>query len=288
MTQALFEASIEVPEATGNTYAMDVTIHGDPTFRHVATGEVLHGQVGPWQEAWQLYLNPSGLLSRKGKVTVYDAGMGCGAQLLATYETFQNNRDLLEMTVVSFDLEKAGLHLLRAHIHEFPYAVPYEALLDAMLASDTVELLVDGRVFRWQFVRGDFRETIKTPGLPKADLVYYDFFSPASQPWLWTLAVLEPLFRACSHEAKFITYASATCVRALLAASGFHVGLGIPSGRKKNSTMAAMRFEDLEEPLLPGWKKTFLTSHRPFTEAASQEEQDEIRVKVVTHPQFCR
>lgn len=287
-------APVEIPSPEGNAYALEMTIHGDPTFRHIATGEVLHGQVGPWKEALQLYVGPAGLAERTEPAVVFDVGMGCGAQLLAAYEAFEANPRFPALSVVSFDLEKAGLVALREHSAAFPHAARNASLIDAMIASDEVErALPDGRTFRWRFLRGDFKEVIAraargdlAASVPKADFVFYDFFSPASHPSLWSVAVFRDLRSLCGPRARLATYAGATCVRAALSAAGFYVGLGIPSGRKKNSTEAAVDPRDLGSPLPRAWRVTFLTSHKPFVEGASEEEQKAVREGVLANPQF--
>jgi tRNA U34 5-methylaminomethyl-2-thiouridine-forming methyltransferase MnmC len=278
----------------GNVYALELTVHGDPTFRHVATGEVLHGQVGPWKEALQLYVEPSGLRHAQGEWTLLDAGMGCAAQLLASVEAFEKNKNLKKLRVASFDLEKKGLEALLAHQEEFPFAKRNAGLIEKMIQVDFfVHTLDDGRQLEWKFFAGDFVEKIHdfsdwSEANPnwKADLIYYDFFSPTSHPHLWSLTLLERVYESCAPEAKIITYASATCVRAVLLAAGFYVGLGIPSGRKKNSTMGATKLDALEEPLPPKWKGTFLNSHKPYVDDLDEESQKSIEDRIRNHPQF--
>lgn len=273
----------------GNSYEPAVTDKGIPTFRHRATGEFLHGQAGPWQEAWNLYIHPSRMAEHAGDLVVHDVGMGCAAQLFAAYEAFQNNPRLRHLHVVSFDLEKGGLTALQTFLERFPHLMPYADLLGAMLLSDQVErTLPDGRTFTWQFVGGDYQETLprEAARLAKANLIFYDFFSPASHSPLWTFRMFEHVFAAAADDARLMTYSCATAVRAALAASGFFVGYGIASGKKARTTVAARRFTDLAEPLPPQWLTTFQRSHIPFLEAESAEDREKIRHALASHPQF--
>ena len=275
--------------AEGNSYVRDVTESGVRTFRHVATGEVLHGQVGPWKEAWQLYVTPAGLATRIGEVTVWDLGLGCGAQLLACLEAFLGNPALTRCDVLSFDLEKDGLTALLEDKHDHAHALSYEDALRRFIAAapgETVEIESGGRVFRWRFVGGDIRDTIDGTDYPPADFFFYDFFSSANYPWLWRRALFSSLRRNSTPNARLITYASATAARSAIAAGGFYLGLGIPSGRKVNSTVGACRLEDLDDPLPNRWRETFLTSHKPFLEDESDAEKAEITRRIREHPQF--
>ncbi|MCA2959736.1 MAG: hypothetical protein IOD12_05750 [Silvanigrellales bacterium] len=280
---------VETAAPEGNAYVRDVTVHGVPTFRHVATGEVLHGQVGPWKEAWQLYLEPSDLLHRKGEATVYDLGLGCGAQLLACLDAFKRNPDLSNCEVVSFDLEKAGLVALLADATSHPHALAHKDDLERFVQADdasVVEVHKGARVFRWRFLRGDFRETMLRDDLPLADFFFFDFFSPSSHPWLWRPSVFRRLRELSTPQARLITYASATCARTAIVSGGFYIGYGIPSGRKVKSTVGACRLEDLDEPFPPKWRDTFLASHKPFLPDASDEEKAEVTESLLSHPQF--
>jgi tRNA U34 5-methylaminomethyl-2-thiouridine-forming methyltransferase MnmC len=293
------------PATDGNSYVLDVTVGGDSTFRHVATGEVLHGQVGPWKEAWNLYVTPAGLSTRAGEVVVYDLGLGCGAQLLATLAAFRGNPALRHCTVVSFDLEDGGLRALAAEIQNFPYAQAYAEdialFLDAsrrasegrgQSGDEGHDALVervepDGRTFQWRFVRGDFCETIVRDDLPPADVIFFDFFSPARHPWLWRRRIFEALRERSTERALLFTYTSASAARATLAAGGFFVGLSPPSGKKVKSTVGARTHADLLDPLPASWKRTFLTSHKGFLEGESDEEKAAITERIVAHPQFA-
>lgn len=279
----------EIPEPEGNAYVRDVTIHGVPTFRHVATGEVLHGQVGPWKEAWQLYLEPAGLLTREGAVTVYDLGLGCGAQVLACLEAFKKNPGLTQCDVVSFDLEKAGLTALLADAADHPHALAHIEDLERFVRAgddDIVEVREGARVFRWRFLRGDFRATMLRDDLPQADFFFFDFFSPSSHPWLWRPAVFQRLRALATSRARLITYASATCARTAIVSGGFYIGYGIPSGRKVKSTVGACALEDLADPFPAKWRDTFLASHKPFLPDATEEEKAEVTARLLAHPQF--
>jgi len=277
----------------GNQYEPCETASGVKTFRHVATGEILHGQVGPWKEAWTLYVEPSGLPRARGNVVVYDLGLGCGAQLLAAFEAFFANTALTRLDVVSFDLEKSGLELLRSQLDDHPYAAPHAALLDAMISRDMVETRSpDGRLATWRFVAGDYRDTIRAPeaggawDLPLADVIFFDFFSPSSHPWLWHLEAMRNLRARSSERACLYSYTSATRGRATMAAAGFFLGLGEPSGMKKNSTIAACRIEDLTSPLPARWRDTFLTSQAAYLDDEPEAARIEIREAILSHPQF--
>ena len=276
-------------DSDGNEYILTTTASGIATFRHVLTGETLHGQVGPYEEAWSLYVASSGLLSHQGDAVVFDLGMGCAAQVFACLDAVTENPALTNLRIVSFDLEKKGLSALLNHLGHFPFAREHETFLKLMCDQNEIHVtLPTGQTIHWQFVEGDFCKSITAaPGtFGFADYLFYDFFSAANQPHLWTLDLFEHLFAHTSASALLVTYSSATCTRAVMAAAGFYVGLGIVSGKKMKSTLAARKLERLAEPLPPKWKNTFFTSHKPFCSAETAEGQIKIAEKIKAHPQF--
>ena len=54
-------------------------------------------------------------------------------------------------------------------------------------------------------------------------LVYFDAFSPETQPELWTQEVFEKVYRSLVAEGVLVTYCSKGIVRRALTAAGFKV-----------------------------------------------------------------
>ena len=272
----------------GNKYELAKTMHGDFTFKHLETSEILHEQVGPRQEAERLYVEQSGIReTSQSHYVVYDIGMGCGAQLFAMHDAFLANKNILKLTIVSFDLEKEGLRLLLENIQYFPYLNENVALINLLLKTDHLHYSVSNlKEFEWIFLKGDFNKLSDNDlnFLPNADVVCYDFFSPAKHPYLWTYSNFKKLFAKSNLNSVLITYSSATAVRAALLAAGYFVGFGAISGKKAKSTVATRKLENLLEPLPVAWKNTFAASSAKF----SKQETDKniIQQKINSHPQW--
>lgn len=274
-------------DKSGNFYRLTQIDSGDYTFEHLQTGELLHSHIGPFQEAWSLYVEGAGLPTASGEVTVYDAGMGCASQLIALRTCFQRNTKLDLVRVVSFDLEKLGLNALLENIDKFDFAKPHEEFLKKCLEIDFVtECDERGRRFEWSFQRGDFCKTIQDKNLPPADVVFYDFFSPVSHPELWCLETTKNLFERTSENAILLTYSSATAIRASLLGAGFFVGLGKKTGTKRFTTFASRKLESVETPLTHEWVKTFERSHLPFLNCETPQGREAIVANIKTHAQF--
>jgi tRNA U34 5-methylaminomethyl-2-thiouridine-forming methyltransferase MnmC len=277
------------PNDAGNDYAIGETSNGIPTFFHLSTGETLHGQVGPWQEAQHLYIPLSRLEHRSGRVVVHDLGLGCATLALAALDAFLRNQKLVEMEILSFDLENKGVEMLLQNIEKFSFASPFRLFLEEFFSKGETEITTpDGRKARWRFCKGDFVETsgIELSEKHKANVVFLDFFSPKSAPSLWAYRVVKNIFSNSATNAIVITSSGATSTRAVLAAAGFFVGLAPASGKRSHSTVAAKQLADLNSPLPQKWLQTFRLSHVPFCDAEDDCSKKIIKQNLEVHPQF--
>ncbi|MGC4122719.1 MAG: MnmC family methyltransferase [Myxococcales bacterium] len=118
----------------------------------------------------------------------------------------------------------------------------------------------------------------------RADVVFWDPFSPKANPSLWSAALFAALRERCSPDAMVFTYSNATSTRGALLLAGFFVGYGAPSGAKEETTVAAMRLQDLARPLDDRWFGRLERSTVPFPPDAPAAALDRVR----QHPQFRR
>ena len=90
---------------------------------------------------------------------------------------------------------------------------------------------------------------------PPPHAIFYDAFSPAKNPAMWTLPVFENLFRALSPAlpCALTTYSRSTLIRATLLLAGFFVGAGHATGMKEETTIAANTLDLVAEPLNARW-----------------------------------
>lgn len=276
----------------GNHYTLEILDNGVVSFRHTQTGEILHGSVGPEREAKELYIKASGLTSWNScTAVVFDVGMGCAAQLLALLDFLESSTSIETLVVYSFDLEKHGLRAALEAREQFPSVERHHLFLEEAIKKDGFAWTTTlGKRLKWNFVAGDFRQSLdllltNSPTV-KADFIFYDFFSPASHPWLWTYELFKLLRKASNDNTRLVTYSSATCVKAALGAAGWFVGTTIASGKKASSIIAGSRIELLANPLPAKFLLTFQSSHKPFCDSESEATRQEIREKISSHPQF--
>ena len=268
--------------------------NGTRAVRHTGHGEVMHPSVGPWQEAQALYVAQSQLAEKLQKdgppLHLWDVGLGAGTNAVAALTCARElgERQRRQLKVVSFEVDLAPLRLALADSEGFPFLQPFA---EAGQALATTQRWREGRL-EWELHLGDaaalWREREQPYGSWElADIVFFDPFSPASSPAMWTPSAFQLLrthAREDSEGCTLFTYSAATPTRVSLLLGGFFVGAGIATGMKKETTVAATRRESLREPLderwLARWERS--TAQGPHGTATSEELQSAIR----GHTQF--
>lgn len=226
-----------------------------------ASGEIMH-PVGPVQEALQLYLSPSRLSARlaEGPVVVFDVGLGAGSNAAASWRASEARAEGPRMELVSFDRTAEAMALA---LREAPEAFGF----DAAAREAAQALLSAGEACtertRWRLVQGDLPSALAQARL-RADVVFWDPYSPKVNPELWGFEAFTALFAACGPRATVHTYGAATSVRSALLLAGFWVGFGPATGTKGETTVAAVARGDLEAPLDARWHARLQRSSAPL------------------------
>ncbi len=268
--------------------------NGTRAVRHTGHGEVMHPSIGPWQEAQALYVQQSQLaeklLADGPPLRIWDVGLGAGTNAVAALTCARElgERQRRPLKVLSFEIDLAPLRLALADREGFPFLQPFA---EAGKALATTQVWREG-LLEWELHLGDAaalwgeRKQPRGPWEP-ADIIFFDPFSPASNPAMWTPSAFQ-LLRSHAREdgegCTLFTYSAATPTRVCLLLGGFLVGTGIATGMKKETTVAATRRELLREPLderwLARWERS--TAQGPHGITTSEELQSAIR----GHAQF--
>jgi queuine tRNA-ribosyltransferase len=271
-------------------FALVTTTSGATAVRDEATGEVMHPVIGPTAEAEALYARQSRLaerLDRPGEpLVLFDVGLGAGANALAALRAARaaaaGGRRL---EVVSFERDTRALALAASSEGSARLGWSAEEVRAAR-ALLTVGCHVEDRL-TWKLVEGDAVEALRSwparAGGARAEVVFWDPFSPAANPELWTVDAFSALRAACGPRAVVFTYSTATSVRSALLLAGFFVGAGDPSGPKEQTTAAACHPDDLARPLEGRWLERLLRSSAPLPGGAPPDALERIRL----HPQFA-
>ncbi|MFT4690509.1 MAG: tRNA U34 5-methylaminomethyl-2-thiouridine-forming methyltransferase MnmC [Limisphaerales bacterium] len=238
-----------------------------------SVGEVMHPDVGPSAEAFNLYVEQPRLRERvvatEGAFVIWDVGIGAGANILVA---LQNISDIpAELEIVSFDHSDAPLRFALEHARELNYFGELESSVAELLEHRTLDLKVGKLSVQWRLVIADFPALLNGDSrsdYPSPHAIFHDAWSPKKNSQMWSGELFEKLFQSVGEgqDCVLSTYSRATVIRTALLLAGFYVGRGVGIGVKEETTQAATRMELLAEPLGRDWFGRAQRSHaaEPF------------------------
>jgi queuine tRNA-ribosyltransferase len=260
------------------THEVVRTRGGALAMRSLEAGEVMHPGVGPVAEADALYVRQSRLVERlqaaadvvtalaAGAATavadlvLFDVGLGAGTNAArARAAAQQAPAGAARLHLVSFERDLGALALALDHGDAFGLDDETVAAARTLLATGVHE---DARC-RWELRHGELLAALAAEPT-RADIVFWDPFSPRANPELWTVAAFAALRRVAGPRCTLVTYSASTATRVALLLAGWAVGIGDPIGDKAQTTAAAVRVEDLARPLDRRWPARLARAGAPL------------------------
>jgi hypothetical protein len=276
-------------EFVSNDYQLVQLASGAWTLFSSAYGEKMHPGLGPQAEAELLYVRQLKIRERlenhSGEFVIWDVGLGAAANAIAALRA---TRDIPgQLRIISFDNTCEPLEFARQNAGALGYLAGYEQQIGELLRLKRVEFENGKLKVNWEFHLGDFpaflsnsRRRASAPSsgevslsqltlaatksrLPVPHAIFYDAFSPAKNPAMWTQPLFENLFRTLdpARPCALTSYSRSTLIRATLLLAGFFVGTGHATGLKEETTIAANRLDLIVEPLNARWLQRALRSH---------------------------
>jgi len=265
-----------------NDYQLVHLTNGAKTLFSASYGEKMHPGLGPTAEAELLYVRQlqigERLKNHPGEFVIWDVGLGAAANAIATLRATQEISGRLRL--VSFDNTVEPLEFALRNAAALGYVAGYEDQIAGLLRERRAEFVNEKLSVVWEFHPGDFPSRLNSnlvgrdsrraahnlPGPAREDArptkfpppphaIFYDAFSPAKNPAMWTLPVFENLFRLLDPQRRcaLSTYSRSTMIRATLLLAGFFVGVGRATGMKEETTIAANTLDLIAEPLNARW-----------------------------------
>ena len=284
-----------------NEHQLVQLANGEKTLFSSAYGEKMHPGLGPQAEAELLYVRQlkihDRLKNHPGEFVIWDVGLGAAANAIAALRA---TRDIPgQLRIVSFDNSREPLEFARQNAGVLGYLAGYEQQIGELLRLKRVEFQNGKLKVNWEFHPGDFPALIqgaesrkRKAAIPAPHAIFYDPFSPAKNPAMWTLPLFENLFRALdpARPCALTTYSRSTLIRATLLLAGFFVGVGHATGLKDETTIAANTLDLIAEPLGARWLERALRSHsaEPLREPVYSRAplSPATAEKLRRHPQF--
>jgi tRNA U34 5-methylaminomethyl-2-thiouridine-forming methyltransferase MnmC len=283
-------------------YQLVQLANGANTLFSASYGEKLHPGLGPQAEADLLYVRQLKICERlqnhAGEFVIWDVGLGAAANALAALRATREISGQLHL--VSFDNTSEPLAFALKNSTALGYLHGYENAM-AKLLCDRQMAFENGKLkVHWEFYLGDFPAFLSNLKLkthnsnlpPSPHAIFYDAFSPAKNPAMWTLPVFENLFRTLDpvQPCALTTYSRSTLLRTTLLLAGFFVGVGHATGLKEETTIAANTLALIAEPLNARWLERAgrSDSAEPLHEPVYQRQKLSPGglEKLRSHPQF--
>jgi queuine tRNA-ribosyltransferase len=267
--------------------------NGTASIKSLEAGETMHSQVGPDEEARQVYLAQTRLAERLSlaegarPLVLFDIGMGIASNALAAIELAQTMNPRRPLHIVSFENTLEGLELSLQEPNRFPLQARYRELLEVLMRARNWK----SADVTWELRFGDFQSQELTP---EPEVIFYDFYSPKAVPGLWTSQNFKRLFSACENRRSsgqptvLATYSAATFVRSALLLAGFYVGYGAKTSLKSETTLASTRLSGLEAPLGKTWLERLSRSSKPLPLDVAQADYDLAMQAIHSSSQFSR
>ena len=271
--------------------------NGAHSLRSEAYGETFHPVIGPAAEAQALYVDQLRLVERvrncADEFVVWDIGLGAAANPLTFLNAIRELR--AKVRIVSFDHTTEPLQVAVQNPDLLPYTRGWNVALEDLIKKQRTRIeLLRGLEAEWELHLGDFPTLIRgTIAAPAPHAIFYDAFSPATNPAMWTLDVFTRLFQQLdsARPCSMPTYSRSTMLRVTLLLAGFYVGVGHATGEKEETTIASNTPELIEELLDRSWllRAKRSRSSEPLHSPKYRQSpiQNETWEALSAHPQFA-
>lgn len=214
---------------------------GSYTYYNHEVGQAYHSPMGAALEAKEKYVVPCNFAqrSRNKEITLFDVCFGFGYNSAAALEEIWKHNPQCKVNIIGLELDKAIL----GESLELPFPFAHKELFEE-LAQTFVEtkqtFVLEKKNISITLLIGDAKERVKEVK-EKADIVFFDPFSPSKSPELWTKEFMTDVYACCADKALLVTYSCARAVRENLAGAGFIVSDGPIVGRRGPATIGIVK-----------------------------------------------
>ena len=275
-------ARVEAEELYAKQSRLRERLLGEPPLAHLWDTTDLVSQDNQW--------DPIHLDGPREPQVLFDAGLGAASNALAARRVSESlagaaadsgagQRDARRLCIVSFENDLGALELALRPENANDFGLDGEAGEAARALLERGEHQTART--HWQLRHGDLLAQLEREPL-RAEVIFWDPFSPRANPSLWNAAAFTLLRTRCATGCTLFTYAAATSVRAALLLAGFAVGLGAATGTTQETTAAACDVRHLLRPLDRRWLERLARSSAPFPADAPPDALERIRAL----PQF--
>jgi hypothetical protein len=213
-------------------YSVLATADGSHTLKGRQFNERYHSERGALTESLHVFIEAGFRQVKKPQLAVLEVGFGTGLNALLTM----------------LEAEKTGQHVYYESVDPYPIDFSTAAALNYPdILGLNKQVFMQLHQLEWgksvavtpYFTLHKVQESLLNYNLQKTfDLVYFDAFSPDTQPELWTTEVFSRIYSLLSNNALLTTYSSKGLTKQNLRRAGFTVQRLPGAGGKRHMVRA--------------------------------------------------
>lgn len=217
-----------------------ITADNSESFLNEEVGETYHSQTGAVEEALKKYAIPCKIkeLAKSGKVTILDmfSGLGYNSAMAIDIALEENPECQIEVVGVEFDPEIIKkIQEVNPPIKSFKH---YKKLTPEKLEHNEGKVSI-------KFILGNAKEKVKELKEEHFDAIFFDPFSPKTQPEMWSEDIFKEMYRVLKKTGTLATYSCARIGRENMSKAGLFYDDGPIVGRRGPGTIATKWIDDL-------------------------------------------
>lgn len=203
------------------------------TFINLKLNESYHSHTGAVEEALRKYAIPCKIkeLAKKGKIRILDMFFGLGYNSAMAIDVALNENPDCEIEVIGIEHDPKIIEKIQ---EVNPPIKSYRHFKKITLRYSQFR---EGNV-TVKVVLGDARETVRNLGQKSFDAVFFDPFSPKTQPEMWSIELFQQMNRVMKKSAILATYSCARLARDNISKAGLMYDDGPMVGRRGPGTIA--------------------------------------------------
>ena len=216
-----------------------LTEDGSTSLFDELSGEHYHSVFGALSESELVFIQNGLLFSivDKKEISILEMGFGTGLNALLTLRMITEKNVGCRYTAVEafpISIETAGLlnYCENASLTDFNNA------FQLLHQAEWNKFEPISSLFKLQKILVDMRDF--QPDRECFDLIFFDAFSPQSQPELWSKAIFSKLFESLTSKGLLVTYSSRGTVKEALRNVGFEVKR-LPGPKGKRHVLRCMK-----------------------------------------------
>jgi tRNA U34 5-methylaminomethyl-2-thiouridine-forming methyltransferase MnmC len=208
---------------------------GSSSILNLALNETYHSTHGAIQESQHVFIE-NGLRhftekNQTREVSIFEVGFGTGLNALLALQFAELHQSQIHYTSLdAFPIDTATVEQLN-----YPAFLGGASLNSCFKKIHEAPWNVGNRIIE-HFSLFKVESSLQTAHLTAAsyDMIFFDAFSPSTQPEMWTLEILEKIVLTMKPRSVFITYCAKGQLKRNLKSLGLHVeSLPGPPGKRE-------------------------------------------------------